>query len=152
MTDLATDPTPFTAVPQTGRSVPIGRVAAPPEHESTSDCFYFWVDRSQSVERTQIVTTESSVAGRTVRFVGIVQEVYRRSRQKDIGEEQARFDGRCAETPPFDSEGVTYAEVAILRTDKMQSAMSSGKQYYVASPFRFRKAGQSGADMAKSRR
>ena len=38
------------------------------------------------------------------------------------------------------------------RTDKMQSAMSSGKQYYVASPFRFRKAGQSGADMAKSRR
>lgn len=36
------------------------------------------------------------------------------------------------------------------RNDKMQSAMSSGKRYYVASPFRFRKAGQSGADMAKN--
>jgi DNA helicase HerA-like ATPase len=117
MTDLATDPTPATVAAPTGRSVAIGRVAAPPEHESTSGCFYFWVDRSQSVERTQIVTTESTVAGRTVRFVGIVQEVYRRSRQKDIGEEQARFDGRCTESPPFDSEGVTYAEVAILRTD-----------------------------------
>lgn len=96
---------------------PLGRVAAPPEHESTSGVFYFWVDRKQSVERTQIVTTSSSVAGRTVRFIGIVQEVYRRSRQRDIGEESARFDGRSNERPPFDSEGVTYAEVAILRTD-----------------------------------
>jgi hypothetical protein len=98
-------------------SVPLGRVAAPPEHESTSGKFYFWVDRAQSVERTQIVTTSSSVAGRTVQFIGIVQEVYRRSRQKDIGEESARFDGRSGERPPFDSQGVTYAEVAILRTD-----------------------------------
>ncbi|QEL15341.1 ATP-binding protein [Limnoglobus roseus] len=95
----------------------LGRVAAPPEHESTSGVFYFWVDRDQSVERTQIVTTKSTVAGREVAFVGIVQEVYRRSRQKDVGEEAARFDGRSAETPPFASEGVTYAEVAILRTD-----------------------------------
>ena len=44
------------------------------------------------------MTTSSSVAGRTVRFVGIVQEVYRRSRQKDIGEESARFDGRSRRT------------------------------------------------------
>ncbi len=34
------------------------------------------------------------------------------------------------------------------RDDAMQSAMSSGKRYYVASPFRFNKAGQSGADVA----
>jgi hypothetical protein len=34
------------------------------------------------------------------------------------------------------------------RDDKMQSAMSSGKRYYVASPFAFRKAGESGLDMA----
>ncbi len=34
------------------------------------------------------------------------------------------------------------------RNDQMQSAMSSGKRYYVASPFQFRKAGQSGLDMA----
>jgi len=95
----------------------LGRVAAPPEHESTSGVFYFWVDRSQSVERTQIVVTKSTVGTRAVSFVGIVQEVYRRSRQKDIGEEAARFDGRSKEQPPFESEGVTFAEVAILRTD-----------------------------------
>src|SRR6476661_2334582 len=34
------------------------------------------------------------------------------------------------------------------RTDRMQSAMSGGKRYYVASPFKFRKAGRCGADMA----
>jgi DNA helicase HerA-like ATPase len=95
---------------------PLGRVAAPPEHESTSGTFYFWVDRDRGVERTQIVTTRSTVGGRDVRFVGIVQEVYRRSRQKDVGEEAARFDSRTTERPPFASEGVTYAEVAILRT------------------------------------
>jgi DNA helicase HerA-like ATPase len=96
---------------------PLGRVAAPPEHESTSGTFYFWVDRDKTVERTQIVTTKSTVAGREVKFVGIVQEVYRRSRQKDVHEEAARFDGRTAENPPFDSEGVTYAEAAVLRTE-----------------------------------
>lgn len=95
----------------------LGRVAAPPEHESTSGVFFFWVDRDKSVERTQIVTVKCTVAGREVAFVGIVQEVYRRSRQKDIGEEAARFDGRTGEKPPFESEGVTFAEVAILRTD-----------------------------------
>lgn len=36
------------------------------------------------------------------------------------------------------------------RNDERQSAMSSGKRYYVASPFRFRKAGQSGAEMAEN--
>jgi len=34
------------------------------------------------------------------------------------------------------------------RDDKMQSAMSGGKRYYVASPFKFMKAGQCGADIA----
>jgi hypothetical protein len=102
--------------PSVGKT-PLGRVAAPPEHESTSGVFYFWVDRDRGVERTQIVTTKSSVENREVTFVGIVQEVYRRSRQKDVTEEAARFDGRTHEQPPFDSEGVTYAEVTILRTD-----------------------------------
>ena len=36
------------------------------------------------------------------------------------------------------------------RNDAMQSAMSSGKRYYVQSPFKFRKAGKSGADMAEN--
>lgn len=117
MSDFAPEPQASMAAPATAQLLPLGRVAAPPEHESTSGVFYFWVDRDQSVERTQIVTTSSTVVGRMVRFVGIVQEVYRRSRQKDVGEEAARFDGRCSVTPPFDSEGVTYAEVAILRTE-----------------------------------
>jgi hypothetical protein len=34
------------------------------------------------------------------------------------------------------------------RNDPMQSAMSGGKRYYVQSPFSFRKAGNSGADVA----
>jgi hypothetical protein len=114
-----TEPEPFPTFVEAGVPgvAPLGRVAAPPECESTSSTFYFWVDKKQSVERTQIVTTKSHLAGRTVTFVGIVQEVYRRSRQKDIGEESARFDGRSSERPPFDSEGVTYAEVTILRTE-----------------------------------
>src|SRR5436190_953641 len=36
-----------------------------------------------------------------------------------------------------------------VREGKQQSAMSSGKRYYVQSPFAFRKAGQSGADMCE---
>ncbi len=35
-----------------------------------------------------------------------------------------------------------------VREGKMKSAMESGKRYYVQSPFKFRKAGQSGADIA----
>ncbi len=35
-----------------------------------------------------------------------------------------------------------------VRQGEMKSAMESGKRYYVQSPFRFQKAGQSGADLA----
>lgn len=35
------------------------------------------------------------------------------------------------------------------RNDKQQSAMSGGKRYFVQSPFKFRKAGQSGADLCE---
>jgi len=37
-----------------------------------------------------------------------------------------------------------------VREGKQKSAMESGKRYYVRSPFRFIKAGQSGADMAEN--
>ncbi len=37
-----------------------------------------------------------------------------------------------------------------IRDGDKQSAMASGKRYYVRSPFRFIKAGQSGADMAEN--
>ena len=113
----------------------LGRVACPAEHESTSGVFYFWVDRAKGVERTQIVVTKSTVGTRTVSFVGIVQEVYRRSRQKDIGEEAARFDGRTGERPPFESEGVTFAEVAILRTDPVaHTPPTEESEVFLATP------------------
>jgi hypothetical protein len=37
-----------------------------------------------------------------------------------------------------------------VREGQMKSAMESGRRYYVRSPFRFRKAGQSGADVAEN--
>lgn len=37
-----------------------------------------------------------------------------------------------------------------VREGKTKSAMESGKRYYVESPFRFRKAGESGADIAEN--
>jgi hypothetical protein len=39
---------------------------------------------------------------------------------------------------------------AFQRGGKEKSAMESGKRYYVESPFKFRKAGQSGADMTEN--
>src|SRR5262245_14749203 len=36
----------------------------------------------------------------------------------------------------------------LTRDDRMLSAMAGGRRYYVRSPFRFRKCGRSGADMA----
>lgn len=37
-----------------------------------------------------------------------------------------------------------------VRANPMLSAMASGKRYYVASPFKFRRAGESGADLAEN--
>lgn len=117
------DPIDLTDTPDAlPQDQPLGRVAAPAGQESTSEKFFFWVDRDRAVERTQIVRTHCDLAGRPVEFVGVVQEVYRRSRQRSIGEESGRFDGRSAQRPPFDSEGVTYAEVSILRTDPVTYA------------------------------
>jgi len=96
---------------------PLGRVAAPPDQESTTGEFHFWIDRSKTVERTQIVKTQSTIGARTVTFIAVVQEVYRRSRQKDVSEEADRYDGGRGSQPPFDSEGVTYAKASVLRTD-----------------------------------
>lgn len=115
--------------------LPLGRIATPAEHQSTSQRFYFWVDKDCSVERTQIVTTTSKSGDREVRFVGIVEEVYRRSRQKDVTEEAARFDGASKNRPPFVSEGVTYAEVAILRTNPVShTAPAEENEVFLATP------------------
>jgi len=100
----------------------LGRVAAPPNKESTSDFFYFWVERGKLVERGQIVTTTSSLGSRTVEFIGLIEEVYRQSRQHDMGEEVDRFDAIPQYVPPFASAGFTYAKVTILRTDPVTHA------------------------------
>lgn len=94
----------------------IGKVASPPKRESTSDQFHFWVRRGELVEKTQIVCTESQIGNDTIQFYAIVDEVYRQSRKKDIGEEFDAFDGDVNYEPEFAPEGVTFATASILRT------------------------------------
>ena len=103
--------------PSAAPPVALGKVAAPPDKEATSDQFYFWAARGRVVERTQLVTTAADLGGRPVRFVGLVEEVYRQSRQASMGEEVDRFDADPAEAPPFASAGFTYARAKVLRTD-----------------------------------
>jgi DNA helicase HerA-like ATPase len=103
---------PPAAIPET-----VGRVASPPRREATSEQFFFWVAPDAMVEKTQIIRTESEIAGTTVTFYGLVREVYRQSRQSDLGEEFDRHDGQLDYQPPFPSAGFTYAEAAILRTE-----------------------------------
>jgi len=86
------------------------------------------VDKDRSIERTQIVCTRSDIAGRAVEFVGIVQEVYRRSRQRNMAEAAGRFDSRSGEQPPFDSEGVTYADVANPSHRPCDAHASNGRE------------------------
>ncbi len=95
----------------------IGRVASPPQLESTSEHFSFWVERGRLVERTQIVRAESSIDGRVIQFYGIIDEVHRRSRKRDIHEEFDVTDGKLEEEPVVKPEGVTYATVSILRAN-----------------------------------
>lgn len=95
----------------------IGRVASPPQLESTSDRFYFWVQRGRLVEKTQIVRAESLIDGQTIQFYGVVEEVSRRSRKRDIYEEFDESDGDVEYESEFKPEGVTYASVSILRTE-----------------------------------
>ena len=95
----------------------IGKVASPPRLEASSESFYFWAARDVLVEKTQIVRTDSTAGGTPVRFFGVVEEVYRQSRQADMGEEFDRHDGDVSYTPPYDSAGFCYAKVAVLRTE-----------------------------------
>ena len=95
----------------------IGKVASPPRRESTSNEFHFWVKRGELVEKTQIVKTESRIGTESIEFYAIVEEVYRQSRKRDIGEEFDAFDGDVDYQPEFQSEGVTFATASILRTN-----------------------------------
>jgi uncharacterized protein len=95
----------------------IGRVASPAGKEATADEFYFWVDRDELVENTQIVRTDSLIGGRLFTFYSVVQQVYRVGREKNMGEAQDVTDGVAQEEPPFNTAGVTYALARILRTE-----------------------------------
>jgi hypothetical protein len=68
------------------------------------------------------VTTTSTLGNRTVEFIGLIEEVYRQSRQHDMGEEVDRFDADTSCEPPFASAGFTYAKVTILRTTPVTHA------------------------------
>lgn len=100
----------------TTNSKVIGRVASPPQLESTSEQFYFWVQRNQVVEKTQLVRVESQVDGKVYQYYGFIEEVNRRSRKKNIEEEFDFADGEVDYESDLKAEGVTYAGVRILRT------------------------------------
>jgi hypothetical protein len=99
-----------------GGRICIGRVGAPPRQEATSGRFFFWVPPDALVERTQLVTCESTIAGRSFTFYAIVDEVYRSSRKRSMGHEVDEADNDLAYEPPFTSEGYTWASATILRT------------------------------------
>ncbi len=95
----------------------IGRVGAPPKMEATSKQYAFWVPDGTVVEETQIVVCESAVGQQAFTYYGVISDVCRQSRKKDMGQEVDESDGDLDYTPPFKSEGITYAYVTILRTE-----------------------------------
>ena len=94
----------------------LGKVASPPNKESTCDRFYFWVGPDAVVERTQVVRTMCRLGGQVVHFYAIVDEVYRQGRPRSMAEASDGYDGDVGFEPPFDIPGVTYAAATILRT------------------------------------
>ena len=96
---------------------PVGRVTSPPRHESTADRFFFWVERGRLVEKMQVVHTACTIEGQEYQFYGVVEEVLRVARQRDVSSAHDRYDGRSAYEPPLHQEGVTYASVRILRVE-----------------------------------
>ncbi len=95
----------------------LGKVASPPNKESTCDTFYFWVRRDAVVERTQIVKTTCRLGGRPVTFYGLVREVFRQGRPRSIAEACDSYDGDVDFEPPFTVPGITFAAATILRTE-----------------------------------
>lgn len=95
----------------------IGRVACAQRHEATSEVFSFWIPPEELVEKTQIVTCSSTIAGQSIDFYALVNEVHRSSRKADIGSEVDEVDGDLGYAPPFDSAGYTWAQAAILRSE-----------------------------------
>jgi len=105
------------AVARPGNRLCIGRVGAPAQQEATSGHFYFWVPPDVLVERTQIVTCESEIAGQTYRFAALIDEVHHRGRERDMGNVVDAADSDLDWMPPFASEGYTYCSASILRIE-----------------------------------
>ncbi len=95
----------------------VGRVGCPLGQEATSELFHFWIPTDTLVEKTQLVTCRSVIAGQELHFYAIINEVHRSSRKKSMGAEFDEADGDLGYAPPFESEGCTWAEAAILRTE-----------------------------------
>jgi uncharacterized protein len=119
----ANDATSATPTPMRGPVVRsdsricIGKVAAPPRLEATSEQFHFWFPEGALVEKTQLVTVESETAGRAVTFYAMVDEVRRQSGRNSMGHEVNEADGDLRYEPPFAGEGFSYATASILRTE-----------------------------------
>jgi hypothetical protein len=92
----------------------LGVVGSPLGQEATSKEFAFWAVRDVLVEETQLVVCESTIAGQTYTFHGIVSEVCRRSRKRSMDNEIDQADGEPDYLPPFESDGYTYALVSLL--------------------------------------
>src|SRR4051794_29450109 len=89
------------AVSRPGNRLCIGRVGAPAQHEATSGQFYFWVPPEVLVERTQIVTCESTIAGQTYHYAALIDEVHHRGRERDMGAVVDGADSDLDWLPPF---------------------------------------------------
>ncbi len=101
-------------VMENGRQV-IGKVASPPGQEATSRQFPFWVPDGVLVEVGQIVTVISEIAGQTITYQAMVDEVHRNSRRRGMGHEVDEADGDLTQDPPFSTEGMTYAKATVLQ-------------------------------------
>lgn len=94
----------------------IGRVGSPAGKEANADQFFFWIDRNALVEATQIVRTESVIAGKHFVFYALVEQVYRESDKSSMMDEWGATSGNADEDINFQSGGFAYASARILRT------------------------------------
>jgi hypothetical protein len=107
----------------------IGRVGAPPQKEATSTNFFFWIPDDKLVEKTQMITCESELAGETYSFYGIIDEVYRQSHARTMRSERDEADGELDHEPPFQNDGFTYAAASILRSQVFAPPQERSRVY-----------------------
>ena len=70
----------------------VGRIAAPIKYESTPSAFYFWSNAEPVLEENQIVYSESSAGGETIKYYGVIDEINERA-AAPIWEEYDVADG-----------------------------------------------------------